>query len=55
MVERYNQRVADQGIPPEEMRAVCVDLHQDNSELEGTRFDVIVVGSGYLEFIQTYC
>ncbi|THH30816.1 hypothetical protein EUX98_g3368 [Antrodiella citrinella] len=43
MVDRYNVRVANQGIPPEEMRAVKVELKGDGSELDGARFDVIIV------------
>lgn len=44
MVDEYNHRVMNQGIPPEEMHAVCVELKGEDGELEGARFDVIVVG-----------
>ncbi|KAG9318093.1 S-adenosyl-L-methionine-dependent methyltransferase [Chiua virens] len=52
MVDRYNKVVFDHGIPPEEMRAICVSLDaNDNSvpdgeqsqSLRGMTFDVIVV------------
>ncbi|KDQ18549.1 hypothetical protein BOTBODRAFT_28936 [Botryobasidium botryosum FD-172 SS1] len=46
MVEHYNARVANQGIPPEEMRAVCTDL-SGKGELEGLLFDVIVCAQAY--------
>ena len=50
MVELYNARVANQGISPEEMRAVCVDIVQDRGNIEyeeifGVGFDVVVVSS----------
>lgn len=44
MVDEYNHRVSNQGIPPEEMRAVCIELQGEEGELDGARFDVIVVG-----------
>ncbi|PVG02319.1 hypothetical protein CPB86DRAFT_780740 [Serendipita vermifera] len=31
MVDYYNQRVSNQGIPPEEMQAKCVDITKDAS------------------------
>lgn len=43
MVRQYNTRMANQGIPPEEMRAVCVELEGTTEELDGMKFDVIVV------------
>ena len=50
MVELYNARVTNQGISPEEMRAVCVDIVQDRGKIEyeeisGVEFDVVVVSS----------
>ena len=45
-VDRYNLRVANQGIPPAEMRAVCAELRGDAQELAalgGERFDVVIV------------
>ena len=43
MVDQYNLRVFNQGIPPEEMRAVCAELEGKEGELGGQKFDVIVV------------
>lgn len=43
MVDQYNLRVFNQGIPPEEMRAVCTELEGKDGELEGQKFDIIVV------------
>lgn len=44
MVNQYNKRVSDQGIPPEEMRAVAADLKGTEDELDGRKFDVVIVG-----------
>lgn len=43
MVDQYNLRVSNQGIPPEEMRAIRYELKGEDTELEGKKFDVIVV------------
>jgi len=43
MVDQYNLRVFNQGIPPEEMHAVCAELEGKDGEPEGQKFDVIVV------------
>src|SRR5262245_17124135 len=43
MVDYYNQRVSNQGIPPEEMKAVCLELKGTGDELDGQKFDVVVV------------
>lgn len=43
MVKRYNQRVSEQGILPEEMRAVTIELKGAPDELNGQKFDVIIV------------
>jgi len=50
MVKQYNQRVENQGIPPEEMRAVCTELKGTVEELDGVKFDVIVCASAYHHF-----
>ena len=42
-VKQYNLRVENQGIPLEEMRAVCAELKGTAEELDGLKFDVIVV------------
>jgi len=43
MVDQFNKRVEYQGIPPEEMQAVCVELKDEPGKLDDERFDVIVV------------
>lgn len=43
MVDRYNQTVLNQGILPEEMRAVCAELEGRDEELDGLKFDVVTV------------
>lgn len=43
VVDRYNLSVSNQGIPPEEMRAVCAELKGGDEELDGLKFDVITV------------
>ena len=43
-VDQYNTRVSNQGIPPEEMRAICLELKGTGDELDGTKFDIITVG-----------
>jgi ubiquinone/menaquinone biosynthesis C-methylase UbiE len=49
-VEEYNLRVANQGIPPEEMRAVVAELKGLPGELNDAKFDIAVV-SASLRFI----
>jgi hypothetical protein len=43
MVDQFNLSVSNQGIPPEEMRAVCCDLTVAPDQLDGMKFDVVVV------------
>ena len=43
-VDQYNRRVNNQGISPEEMRAIRVELRGDGAELDGQKFDIVVVG-----------
>lgn len=43
MVDQYNKRVNEQGIASEEMKAVCIELQGKENELDGAKFDVIVV------------
>ncbi|KII89389.1 hypothetical protein PLICRDRAFT_53825 [Plicaturopsis crispa FD-325 SS-3] len=50
-VDQYNQRVANQGIAPEEMQAVCTALKGVEGELEGAKFDVVVCASSYHHFV----
>ncbi|QRW26838.1 methyltransferase domain protein [Rhizoctonia solani] len=53
-VEYYNERVANQGIPPEEMRAICTELVERNTSdtdpFDGVEFDVIVCTQAYHHF-----
>ena len=41
-VDQYNLRANELGVPPERMRAIKADI-SGNSELEGQKFDVILV------------
>ena len=43
MVDQYNTRVSNQGIPGEEMHAVCADLQGTADELDGEKFDLVIV------------
>lgn len=46
MVEEFNRKVADHGIPAEEMRAIhslSPDANEPIEELQGTLFDVAIV------------
>lgn len=45
MVDQFNRRVEEQGIPPEEMKAVKAELKGEETELEGAKFDVIIVSA----------
>ncbi|KAG8685013.1 hypothetical protein FRC11_011280 [Ceratobasidium sp. 423] len=53
-VDFYNERVTKQGVPPEEMRAICVDLAErgkaEHDALDGVEFDVIVCSGAYHHF-----
>lgn len=42
-------RVSLQGIPPEEMRAIRAELKGDGTELDGQKFDVIVVSKSFAD------
>ncbi|KAI6111160.1 S-adenosyl-L-methionine-dependent methyltransferase [Pisolithus sp. B1] len=47
MVDMYNLSVHNQGISPDEMRAVCISaIKEDEEHLQGMTFDVIVVSRG---------
>jgi 2-polyprenyl-3-methyl-5-hydroxy-6-metoxy-1,4-benzoquinol methylase len=50
MVKKYNARMGNQGIPPEEMRAVCTELKGTIDELDGMKFDIIVCASAFHHF-----
>jgi len=49
-VDLFNEQVSNQGIPPEEMRAVCVELKGEEGELDGLKFDVITCAASYHHF-----
>ena len=42
-VDRYNARAAQLGFAPEKMKAVCVELKGEPGELDGAKFDVVIV------------
>ncbi|KAF9533650.1 hexaprenyldihydroxybenzoate methyltransferase [Crepidotus variabilis] len=50
LVDSYNKRVSDQGISPDKMRAVCVELKGEEGELDGLKFDVVVCSAAYHHF-----
>ncbi|PBK83177.1 S-adenosyl-L-methionine-dependent methyltransferase [Armillaria gallica] len=52
MVDQYNTRVHNQGIPPEDMRALCIELKGEESELDGLKFDVCAMAYHHLPFPQ---
>ncbi|KAF5373592.1 hypothetical protein D9758_000800 [Tetrapyrgos nigripes] len=47
MVNKYNERVSNQGIPFDEMKAICVDLRGADEELDGMKFDVVMCCMSY--------
>uniref|UniRef100_D8PL46 Methyltransferase type 11 domain-containing protein n=1 Tax=Schizophyllum commune (strain H4-8 / FGSC 9210) TaxID=578458 RepID=D8PL46_SCHCM len=49
MTNRYNERVENQGLEPENMRAICIDPDDDLREFEAT-FDVAVCAASYHHF-----
>ncbi|CAE6434501.1 unnamed protein product [Rhizoctonia solani] len=53
-VDYYNERVANQGIPPEEMKAICMELVErgtnNTDPFDGIEFDVIVCTQAYHHF-----
>ncbi|EJC98903.1 S-adenosyl-L-methionine-dependent methyltransferase [Fomitiporia mediterranea MF3/22] len=50
MVDIYNTRVKNQGIPEEEMHAICADIKGEEGELDGQKFDVVVCSMAYHHF-----
>jgi len=50
MVDQFNLRASNQGLAPDEMKAVCVDLRREDHELHGRKFDVIVCSMAYHHF-----
>ncbi|KAF9480857.1 S-adenosyl-L-methionine-dependent methyltransferase [Pholiota conissans] len=49
-VDVFNKAVSNQGIAPEDMRAVCVELKGEEGELDGLKFDVITCIVSYHHF-----
>ncbi|KAI5117257.1 hypothetical protein M0805_006420 [Coniferiporia weirii] len=50
MVDQYNLRVSNQGIPSDEMCAIRVELTETDDELGGQKFDVVVCSMAYHHF-----
>ncbi|TBU29336.1 S-adenosyl-L-methionine-dependent methyltransferase [Dichomitus squalens] len=49
-VDRYNAQAANQGLEPDEMRAVCAELKGEPGELDGLKFDIVVCCASYHHF-----
>ncbi|KAI0628798.1 S-adenosyl-L-methionine-dependent methyltransferase [Trametes polyzona] len=49
-VDQYNAQASNQGLEPEEMRAVCGELTGAPGELDGARFDLVVCCASYHHF-----
>ncbi|KAF7441219.1 hypothetical protein PC9H_001568 [Pleurotus ostreatus] len=47
LVDEFNLRVKNQGLTPDELKAVCVQLKGEEGELDNLKFDVIVCGMAY--------
>jgi len=45
MVDQYNKRVQDEGIPLEKMHAVRCEIEGKDGELDDSKFDVIFVSA----------
>jgi hypothetical protein len=44
-VDLYNEAVSNQGLSPDEMRAVCAELKGEAGELDDLKFDVVAVST----------
>ena len=44
-VDVYNETVSNQGLSPDEMRAVCAELKGEAGELDDLKFDVVAVST----------
>lgn len=42
-VDYYNTQASNQGLEPDEMRAVCTELKGESGELDETKFNIVVV------------
>ena len=49
-VDTYNARAEKVGASPEAMRAVCVELKGTGSELDGRKFDLVIVRTRFYSF-----
>lgn len=45
MVDQFNLRVANQGLTPEDMKAIRAELKGIEGELDGAKFDVVIVST----------
>ncbi|KAJ8093480.1 hypothetical protein PM082_020337 [Marasmius tenuissimus] len=50
MVDKYNERADNQGITPEEMRAICINLEEEPSQMGDLKFDVVLCSMSYHHF-----
>ncbi|KAG6828358.1 hypothetical protein H0H92_008246 [Tricholoma furcatifolium] len=50
VVDQFNLRVSNQGIPAEEMQAIRAELKGEPGELEDEKFDVVICASAYHHF-----
>ncbi|OJT06246.1 hypothetical protein TRAPUB_2927 [Trametes pubescens] len=49
-VDAYNAQASNQGLEPEEMRAVCAELKGASGELDDAKFDLVVCSASYHHF-----
>ncbi len=42
-MDQFNLRVSDQGVPLEEIKATRAELKGDGTELDGQKFDLVIV------------
>ncbi|THG92985.1 hypothetical protein EW026_g8114 [Hermanssonia centrifuga] len=50
MVDQFNLRVSDQGVPLEEIKATRAELKGDGTELDGQKFDLVICTAAYHHF-----
>ncbi len=50
-VDHFNALAANQGLEPDEMRAVCTELKGEPRELNGVKFDIVVVSARILSAV----
>ena len=51
-VDLYNETVFNQGLSPDEMRAVCAELKGEAGELDDLKFDVVAVSTNPKCFLE---